>query len=238
MRRPLVAIPTYHLEDGRVRGWPGDGYGVPSRYIACLERAGARALLLPGPDPEGPAAALEPFDGLLLVGGADIDPARYGADPHPSVYGVDAGRDELELGVAVEAVEHGMPVLGICRGFQLLNVALGGTLHQHLPDLEGWAVHGSPMTGPSAVHDVKVEGGSRIAAACGTDVLVSVSHHHQGVDRLGRGLRAVGWTGDGLVEAVEHEEARWVVAVQWHPEMSAADDPTQQALFDAFVAQL
>ena len=221
-----------------MRGWTGAGFGVPERYIACLARAGARGLLLPGPDPAGAAGALDVFAGLLLIGGGDVDPARYGEAAHPSVYGVDPGRDELELGLVRSALDDEVPTLAICRGFQVLNVALGGTLHQHLPDLEDWSVHGSPMSEPAVLHEVKLDPTSRTAAACAVDVVNAASHHHQGVDRLGDGLRATAWTDDGLVEGVEAEGAGWVVGVQWHPEMTAAEDPEQQALFDAFVAQL
>ena len=238
MARPLVAIPAYHLDTGRVRGWSAGGFGVPDRYITCVEKAGGRGLLLPGPDAEGPITALEPFDGLLLIGGGDIDPARYGAAAHPSVYGVDPGRDELELGLVRAAIDAGVPVLAICRGFQVLNVALGGTLHQHLPDIEDWAVHGSPMSDPPVIHEVNIDAGSRIAKACGTDAVHAASHHHQGADRLGDGLTVTAWTNDELVEGIELDGDGWVVGVQWHPEVTAADDPQQQSLFDAFIAQL
>ena len=131
-----------------------------------------------------------------------------------------------------------MPVLAICRGVQVLNVALGGTLHQHLPDDMGWSVHGTPRDGGAVRHDVRVSAGSRLAAACRTEAVVAMSHHHQGLDRLGDGLTATAWTADGLVEGVELSGPAWVVGVQWHPELSAADDPAQQSLFDSFVARL
>lgn len=242
---PLVAIPTYHLHAGRVVDWARGGYAVPEGYVASLERAGMRPLLLPPTPGLSPEEALAPFDGLLLAGGGDVDPARYGAGPpHPAVYGVDPDRDEAELGLVAAALAGGLPTLAICRGLQVLNVALGGTLHQHLPDLSGMDLHGHPTGQTSVLHDVKVQPGTRLAAACGREILRCTSHHHQGVDRLADPLVAVAWSGDGLVEAVEPVESgepggeagHWLVGVQWHPEMTSADDPEQQSLFDGFAA--
>lgn len=237
-RAPLVVIPTPHLASGRVLGWSAGGYALPDRYVAALERAGARAVLLPPTSAIPPDDALAPFSGLLLAGGGDLDPKAYGAGPHPHVYGTHAERDEAELGLARVAVEMGLPVLAICRGLQVLNVAAGGTLHQHLPEIEGMHLHGHPVTGESVFHDVKVAAGTRLADACGCETLWCTSHHHQGIDRLGDGLVPTAWSGDGLVEGIEAEDdAAWVVGVQWHPEMTAAEDPLQQALFDGFAAQ-
>lgn len=234
-----MAVPTYHLPAGRVADWARGGYAVPEPYVASLARAGVRALLappVPGLDPE---EALAPFDGLLLAGGGDVEPARYaGGPPHPTVYDVDRVRDEAELGLVRAALGLGLPVLAICRGMQVLNVACGGSLHQHLPDLSGMDLHGHPTSRSSVLHQVKVAGGTRLSAACGREVLRCTSHHHQGVDRLGGGLAAVAWSGDGLVESVEPEDdpERWVVGVQWHPEMTSAEDPAQQAIFEGFAA--
>ena len=234
---PLVAIPTYHLPAGRVLDWARGGYAVPEGYVASIQRAGGRVVLLP-PHLDTPVEdLLAPFDGLLLAGGGDVEPARYGATTaHPAVYGVDPVRDEAELRLVRAAVAAGVPTLAICRGMQVLNVALGGSLHQHLPDLQGMDLHGHPTRQSSVLHDVKVAAGSRLAAACGMEVLRCTSHHHQAVDQLGDGLAAVAWSGDGLVEAVElaAEGDGWVVGVQWHPEMTSAEDPTQQAVFDGF----
>ncbi|MGI8685455.1 MAG: gamma-glutamyl-gamma-aminobutyrate hydrolase family protein [Acidimicrobiales bacterium] len=235
--KPLIAIPTYHLPAGRVVDWARGGYAVPEGYVSSVDRAGLRPVLLPPASGIGADELLAPFDGLLLAGGGDVDPARYGGgEPHPAVYGVDPVRDEAELGLALAALEAGIPLFAICRGMQVLNVALGGTLHQHLPDLSGLDLHGHPTGQSSVLHDVKVPDGSRLAAACGRAVLRCTSHHHQGVDRLADGLVAVAWSGDGLVEAVELADPGrpWVVGVQWHPEMTSADDPGQQAIFDGF----
>lgn len=235
--QPLVAIPAYHLPAGRVADWSRGGFAVPEAYVASLHRGGARVALIPTVDAGDAEAALAPFDGLLLAGGGDIEPARYGAGPHPEVYGVDRARDAAELALLDAALAVGLPVFAICRGMQVLNVVLGGTLHQHLPDLQGMDLHGQPGRDRSVVHDVKVTEGTLLAQACGRPVLRCTSHHHQAVDALGAGLTAVGASGDGLVEAVELEDPgdRWVLGVQWHPEMTASEDPSQQALFSALV---
>lgn len=232
---PLVAIPAYHLAAGRVADWSRGGYAVPEAYVSALHRAGARAVLVPTLGIDDAEAALAPFDGLVLAGGGDIEPALYGGQPHPEVYGVDPARDAAELALVTAALAVGLPMFAICRGMQVLNVALGGTLHQHLPDLLGMDLHGQPGHDLSVVHDVKVTESTLLAQAGGRDVLRCTSHHHQGVDRLGRGLTAVAASGDGLVEAVELEDPgdQWVLGVQWHPEMTASEDRSQQALFSA-----
>jgi len=235
-RTPLIAVPAYHLASGRVRGWEQGGPAVPDRYIKALRRSGLRPLLLTAPDPAPSAEILEPFDALLLIGGGDIETRRYGAPSHPQVYGMEPERDELELDLTHQALASGMPLFAICRGFQLLNVALGGTLHPHLEDVAGMGEHGAPQKGGSAFHDVKVASGSRLAKAVGgaDEICQCASHHHQGIDRLSPELDAVGWSPDGLVEAIEGKGDGWVLGVQWHPEMTSEEDPVQQGLFDAF----
>jgi putative glutamine amidotransferase len=236
------------LVEGRVRGWVSGGFGVPEGYVQSLRRAGARPVLVPGGDVGGAlvggalaeadlAELLAPFDAVVLAGGGDVEPGRYGGVHHPGVYGVDTDRDALEVAVARWTAAHGMPTLAVCRGMQVVNVAFGGTLIPHIPDVESLGAHGSPVGGTSATHDVKVAGGSRLESVCGPVVRDCVSHHHQAVDRLGSGLTPTAWTDDGLVEAVELEDGPgFFVAVQWHPEMTAATDLVQQALFDALVA--
>lgn len=237
MPRPLVAIPTYHLVEGRVRGWVSGGFGLPERYVQAVRRAGGAPVLVPAGGGDSAEELLDPFDAVVLAGGGDVEPGRYGGVHHPGVYGVDTDRDALEVEVARWAAAEGMPTLAICRGMQVANVAFGGTLIAHIPDVEGLRAHGSPVGGMSAVHDVKVAGGSRLEAVCGPVVRDCVSHHHQGVERVGDGLAATAWTDDGLVEALEPDDGPgFFVAVQWHPEMTAAADLHQQALFDALVA--
>lgn len=235
MDAPEIAVVAYHLRPGRVRGWVVGGYGVPEGYVEALRRAGAvPTLLLPG-DPRLPAELLDRFDGLLLVGGGDVEPARYGQEPHAELYGLEPDRDELEIALLHEADRRALPTLCVCRGMQVMNVAFGGTLHQHLPDDPRYQPHGTPSGEDELLHEVRLAPGSRVARAAGAEVLTCSSHHHQGVERLGEGLLATGWAPDGLVEAIEREGEGWMVGVQWHPEDTAAGDPAQQRLFDALV---
>jgi putative glutamine amidotransferase len=238
--RPLIAVVAYHLDGTRVARWPEGGYGVPSLYLDALRRAGARTVIL-APGEEGdPEEILEPFDGLLLVGGGDIDPARYGGSSNEHVYGVEPDRDEAEFALLHAADRLAMPTLCICRGIQVMNVAFGGTLHGHLPDLPGMQVHGVPLDQTQTIHELEPEPGSRLAAATKARTLACLSHHHQGIDRLGDGLEVTGRTQDGLIEAIErivpdpgNTSAPWILGVQWHPEETAEEDPAQQSLFDA-----
>jgi putative glutamine amidotransferase len=232
---PLIAIPTYHLGAGRVGNWEG-AYALPEPYVAGLGAAGARTALLPPSQPAEAEEVLAPFDGLLLAGGGDIEPARYGAADHPEQYGIDPDRDELELELARAAVRTDLPTLGICRGVQLLNVAFGGTLVQHLPELDGPAEPRVEHRNEAvrAIHNLRVEPDSRLAEAIGQLEAEGLSHHHQGLDRLGDGFRPVAWAPDGLVEGIERDQG-WTVGVLWHPESTAGVDPAQHRLLRSFV---
>src|SRR4029453_7705434 len=176
-----------------------------------------------------------PFAGLRRAGGGDIEPARYGAGDHPEQDGTDPDRDELELELARAAVRTGLPTLGICRGVQLLNVAFGGTLVQHLPELDGPAESRVEprKKAKQAMHGLRVEPDSRLAEALGQVEAEGLSDHHQGLDRLGDGFRPVAWAPDGLVEGIERDQG-WTVGVLWHPESTAAADPAQHRLLPAF----
>jgi putative glutamine amidotransferase len=223
---PLIAITTYPAEDGRVN--------LPREYVDCVRRAGGRAVLV-APGEEDPSGLLDVVDGLVLTGGGDIDPARWNGPAHGTVYMTDEPRDSLEIELARLAVERGMPTLCICRGIQVLNVALGGTLHVHVPDVVGESVqHRLPPREPVA-HAVSVDPPSELARIMRATEIAPMSWHHQSIDTLGDGLRAVAWAPDGIIEAVELDAHPWLVAVQWHPELTANTDPTQAALFDAFV---
>ena len=241
--RPLIAVAGYHLGPDRVTRWPEGGYGVPSPYIDAVRRAGARTLIVSPGEPNDPEEILKSFDGLVLVGGGDVDPARYGAEPDlEHNYGVEHDRDELEIGLLLAADRLRIPTLAICRGMQVMNVAFGGTLHQHLPDLPGLLEHGIPVADTLATHEVTPVPGSRLSATTKSGPLMCSSHHHQGVDRLGDDLVATGHSPDGLVEAIELRpndpqdvHLPWMVGVQWHPEDTANSDPAQRSLFDAVV---
>ncbi|HSH22919.1 MAG TPA: gamma-glutamyl-gamma-aminobutyrate hydrolase family protein [Acidimicrobiales bacterium] len=236
---PLVAVPASWLAPGRIEGWRAGAYAVGDTYLAALRRAGARPVVLTGPEPEPSPELLAPFAGLVLAGGGDVDPAHYASWRDDRVYGVEPERDHLELALVRAGLEAGIPILAICRGAQVVNVAFGGTLHQHLPGALGRGAHGDPTSGVLVTHGVDIAPSSRLAAAVASDRLSScTSIHHQGIERLGDGLMAVGWSDDGLVEALEPAEGDgWLVAVQWHPEITAADDPGQQALFNAFTRE-
>ncbi|HEV8087102.1 MAG TPA: gamma-glutamyl-gamma-aminobutyrate hydrolase family protein [Actinomycetota bacterium] len=235
--RPLIAVPAYRLRPGRVERWPDGGYGVPAPYLDALRRAGARTAIVAPGETGDPAELLEPFDGLVLVGGGDVDPMRYGAERGAHNYGVDPERDAFEIALVHAADRAAMPTLCICRGAQVLNVAFGGTLHQHLPDIDGLLEHGVPLEGTSSMHDVEAAQETKLGGATTTPTLRCSSHHHQGIATVGTGLTVAGRSSDGLVEAIERDmtEAGWVVGVQWHPEETAATDPSQQALFDTLV---
>jgi putative glutamine amidotransferase len=193
---------------------------VQRTYPAAVQRAAAMAVVLP-PDDEAtrdPDEFLNRVDGLLLAGGADVDPACYGATPHPETGLTWPERDRFEIALSRRAVERGLPVLGVCRGMQLMNVALGGTLVQHLPDEVGGNRH-RHTPGAFGDHEVRLDEGSLAARAVGADRTMVKSHHHQGVAKLGRGLLATGWSGvDELVEAIELRDHPFCLGVLWHPE--------------------
>jgi putative glutamine amidotransferase len=206
---------------------------VPSRYIRALHRAGAHeAILQPVELDEVEAKQrLTRFDGLLLTGGGDLDPSLYGEERRPECAGIDPHRDAFELPLVSAAVDIGLPVFGICRGVQALNVALGGTLRQHIDENDP-IDHGQ---GPEWVkHKVQLEPGSLISRIMRSEEVEVGSSHHQAIAQLGGGLKPTGWAGDGVIEAVEMEDG-WVLGVQWHPELTAEDDPAQQRLFESFV---
>jgi putative glutamine amidotransferase len=228
---PVVAVPGRRSE--RADGLRTEVVAAGRRYLEALRRAGAEGLVLL------PSAAgvdrlpdlLGRVDGLLLLGGGDVDPTCYGASSrHETVHGVDEAHDAFELAAVRMAIDRGLPVLAVCRGFQVLNVALGGTLHQHITDRETTVAH------RLAPHPIELTPGCRTAVAMRTTRPVGHSVHHQAVDRLGDGLVVTGRTADGVVEAAELTTG-WVVGVQWHPEDTAADDPANQGLFDAFANQ-
>ncbi|HET9154351.1 MAG TPA: gamma-glutamyl-gamma-aminobutyrate hydrolase family protein [Solirubrobacterales bacterium] len=200
-----------------------DGYEVtlvPRSYVRCVQKAGGIGIVLP-PDESAvvdPDLILDRIDALLLAGGADIDPAAYGAEPHAETKGTWPDRDRFELALARRALERDMPVLGICRGMQLLNVALGGTLVQHLPEAVGSEAHRT-AGGTFAKHHIRLEPESLACSAAGVEAFVVWSHHHQGIDRLGEGLRVTGWSAeDDLPEAIELPGKRFALGVIWHPE--------------------
>jgi putative glutamine amidotransferase len=227
MTLPLIGLTTYGRNEN-------NRFDLPAEYVEAIRRAGGLPVLLP---PEEPCwqELFRHIDGLLLTGGGDLDPALYGGSRHETIYNLDPKRDRNELALAREAVASELPTLGICRGAQVINVALGGTLIEHLPDVVRDTVpHRNPPRLPT-VHPVKVTAGSRLARILAQTELAPASWHHQAVRMAAPTLEIVARAPDGTVEAVEMAEHPWLIAVQWHPELTAADDPVQQRLFDEFV---
>lgn len=232
--RPVIGISAY-CQQARWSSWDLPAVLLPRRYTDMVASAGGLPVLLP--PVENIAATLDRLDGLLLPGGGDIDPARYGAVRDPATGPALPERDNAEIELGRNALASRLPLLGICRGLQAINVALGGTLHQHLPDLVGHDGH-SPESAGYGTHKVSVAPGSRLRAALGRTEAAVPTHHHQAIDRLGTGLVATAWTDDGVIEAVEFSQdaertadPRFMLAVQWHPE--AGDDVS---LFTALIA--
>jgi len=234
--RPLIAITGRRL--GQTDRWPHSRAAVsPRGYVESVTRAGGwPALIDPVGDPEG---LLDRFDGLVLTGGPDLDPAGYDQARHPKTYGVDPAVDEFELALTRDAIAREMPTFAICRGHQVLNVALGGTLHQHIPERPGVPAHGRPgEPNGGREQEVNVEAGTLLAKVMGSTRVTASCHHHQSVDRVGTGLRVVARADDGIVEALELDHpGPWLLAVQWHPEDTAEHDVAQQHLFDELVQQ-
>jgi putative glutamine amidotransferase len=216
--RPLIGITTY-VTPAKWGAWELEAALIPVDYVRAVERAGGRALLVP-PSEDGVEETLQALDGLLFSGGSDLDPDLYDQEPHDETSGVHEQRDRAELALLEAALQRDMPVLAICRGSQVLNVARGGDLVQHLPDVVGDEKH-KHTPGSYADHDVTVEDGTRLASLLGDRAPVK-SHHHQGIGRIGEGLRVAAHAEDGTVEAVEDPGRRFAVGVLWHPE--AGDD--------------
>jgi putative glutamine amidotransferase len=235
---PLIGITTY-VADAAWATWERRAAVLPESYFELVAAAGGRPLLLPPPTEavDGPGTGalevIDVLDGLVLTGGGDVDPAAYGEAPQPSVAGVNPVRDGSERALLAAALAADMPVLAICRGLQVLNVELGGTLHQNLPDVIGRDTH---RRVPMEFEDVEVTTtpGTRAAAVFGDRTAVLCSHH-QSIHQLGRGLVSTAHSADGVIEAVELPSARFVLGVQWHPEEGR--DPRPFAAFVAAAAE-
>ncbi len=224
---PLIAlcarILTFSDEGKR------DAFSSSQPYSRAIARAGGVPVLVP-PIPvlaKNAVTVLQHFDGVLLPGGGDVDPRRYGEDPEAEqLYGIVTDHDDLDIAVALAAIELDLPMLALCRGMQVLNVALGGTLQQDIGNDDHWMRE----------HTVRLSEGCKIAQATGTTFVEHChSVHHQGIDRLADGLVAVGWAPDGQLEAVELPSAGWIVGAQWHPEDTAPRQAVQQSIYDELI---
>lgn len=221
--RPIIGI-TCYVEEA-VRGvWQSMSHALlPYSYVTKAERAGGIAVLIPprlDGDAEMARAVLSRLDGLILAGGADVEPRRYAAQPHPRVQQARPDRDAFELALAAVTREWDTPVLGICRGMQVMAVAAGGTLEQHLPDVVGHDEH-SPAPGVYGSHSVRTVEGTTVSALLGEQVVIP-SYHHQSVSSH-PGYVPAAWAPDGTLEAMEHTASRFRLAVQWHPEAGPDD---------------
>lgn len=216
LMRPVIGITAYE-EEAHWGPWSERAVLVPSTYVHAVERAGGAPMVLPV-QTEGIDALIRRVDALVLSGGPDVDPGRYDAEPHEHSQTPRPERDAFELTLLQASEGTRTPTLAICRGLQVLNVARGGTLHQHLPDVVGHTGH-SPKAGEYAWHDVNVEPGSRLAEILAGHEAQTASHHHQAIAQLGRGLRVVAHADDGTIEAVEDPELDYLIGVQWHPEV-------------------
>ncbi|MER7755125.1 gamma-glutamyl-gamma-aminobutyrate hydrolase family protein [Kitasatospora sp. NPDC097643] len=217
MPKPLIGLTTY-LAQAQWGEWELPAALLPAAYISCLQAAGGRVVLLPPDAPEAAPDVVAGLDGIVLTSGEDLDPALYGAKPHPCTQPPVRERDRWEWAVLAEALARDLPVLGVCRGMQLMNVHAGGTLIQHLPEAVGH--HGHNLHGGHfSPHAVTTVPGTRIGALIpGTRQVAT--HHHQAVESLGAGLVVGARAADGTIEAIESTRHRFVVGVQWHPEMS------------------
>jgi gamma-glutamyl-gamma-aminobutyrate hydrolase PuuD len=223
----VIGITTYTEPSVRWGTWDVPAAVIPLAYVGAVEAAGGRALLVP-PSEEGVDETLDVLDGVLFSGGSDIDPSEYGHEPHPETSGTRPERDRGELALLRAALERDLPVLAVCRGSQVLNVARGGDLVQHLPELVGHDDH-KQTPGVFADHEVEVKEGTRLASLLGERAPVK-SHHHQGFGKVGEGLVEAAWAEDGTLEALEDPAKRFALGVLWHPE-----EGEDGALFRALV---
>ena len=229
MNKPIVGLTTYPAS--ATHGWH-----TPALYVDAVLRAGGVPMMLSGQCPACAERWLDVVDGVVLIGGGDINPAEFGSAGHETIYNLSAERDAMELALMRALLTHPKPVLAICRGMQILNTVLGGTLHVHLPDVVGESVlHRAPPRDPIQ-HSIQVAADSELAKVIGQQVHTA-SWHHQAIDQLGQGLKAVAWAPDGVIEAVELEGRQDLLAVQWHPEITAAEENGQQDMFDSLIKQ-
>jgi putative glutamine amidotransferase len=231
--RPVIGICSA-IETARWGAWEALCDLVPRTYSLAVQRAGGIALLLPPDDISAEASdeLLDLLDGLVLAGGADVDPGSYGARPHAETGGTRPERDRFELALGHRALERDLPLLGICRGMQMLNVASGGTIEQHLPERIGSEAHRHTPGGFSD-HSVRIASGTLTERVVGGSQAEVRSHHHQGVGELGEGVEVTGWSdGDEVIEAIELPERRFALGVLWHPEQDE-----QSRVIEALVAE-
>lgn len=227
INKPLIGVTSYQRNDE-------DRFTLPASYLDAVERADGIPMII-APTTENIQEQLDRLDGVVLTGGADIDPSHYDGEHNESVYGVNRERDYYELELTRKAMQKKIPTLAICRGLQVLNVAMGGTLVEHIPDEYDDSIVHRGENYNKVEHLVSLNVNSRLAELLGHTEFVCASYHHQSVRRVAPGFRVVGISDDGVIEAIESVDHPLVIAVQWHPEQSASSDPIQQQLFNVFV---
>lgn len=239
MSRPLIAVAGRIAAAGRVSR---SAISFAGRvYLDAVIRAGGEPVTLSPRElrHEDALDLLSRFDGLVLMGGSDVDPHLYGQHRQPHVYGVIPEQDHFEAALVHAAIEAKLPTLAVCRGIQLVNVTLGGTLIQHIGEIEGVVQHAPdkfPAGQDFVLHDVDIDKGSKLASAMRVTSARVASFHHQGLDEIAKGLKVTARSADGLVEGLEHTGGgQWIIGVQWHPEDTAATDPHQQRLYDTLI---
>ena len=238
---PLIGVTTSEVR--RAESVQLTPQGEPARhemalgltYLRAIEWAGGIPIVIPPLHIQAITPLLDRISGICLSGGPDLDPQSYGAREHPKLGPTEPDLDRFELAIARRADARGIPLLAICRGAQALNVVRGGTLVQHLPDLGQKIEHRQKAPGEEPTHEVRIEPDSMLRELLGTGTLEVNSFHHQGIEQLGKGLRAVAFSGDGMIEGIESPERPFCVGVQWHAEL-LVERPTETALFEAFVA--
>lgn len=229
-RKPIIGLTTYGKKEN------GE-YRLPALYVESVRRAGGVAVLIP-PDPEEAAAICERMDGIILTGGGDIDPKTYKGADHEQIYNIDEERDAGEFRVVETVLAQHIPTLAICRGIQILNVFLGGTLHEHLPETFGEDVLHRMPPRVACNHHVDILPDTRLDSIIGETAIEIVSWHHQSLKEIAEDLSVTARSRDGVIEGIEMASHPWLVGVQWHPELSAAEDPLQQRLFDALIERV
>ncbi len=227
MPKPIIGLTSYSRTDE-------NRFTLPATYVEAVERAQGIPVVLT-PTTENPEELVDRFDGFVLTGGADIDPDEYGGMHHEKVYGVNPERDRYELAFARALLSHSVPLLAICRGIQVLNVAMGGTLVEHIPSEYGDSILHRNEEFHHVTHPVSVDPHSKLAGIMGVTEFDSPSFHHQSVRDVAAGFRVCATAADGVIEAMESDRYPNVIAVQWHPEYVAASDPVQQRIFDTLI---
>jgi len=226
---PVIGITTYARDEE-------NNFYLSAQYVSAIRRAGGLPMLIP-PGEKAIDNIVEAIDGLLFSGGGDIDPSLYGGTQHEELYHVDKERDSSEMILCKRALRAKVPIFGICRGAQLINVVEGGSLYEHLPDVVGDSISHRDCDKEHVMHHIQVSKNSMLASIIEDSEFSVASKHHQAIRTLAPTLTAVAHAEDGIIEAIEMPEHNFLLAVQWHPELTAETEPNQQILFDTFVGK-